>query len=251
MKEHNIAPEPKAGKEKHPFTAAKYNRYRSNLVMLFTKLRKMGAVTSNQAELIDTKKAVKTIRLTMTPYERQAVDKALKRDNPNLHRLMHIFFHAGVRRTELMKVQGRHVDLENQRYKATILKGNQYEEVWKVIKDIALPYWKEAMANCGPDDFLFSVGLKPGPVSINPKQITRRWNVWVKKRLFINADFYSLKHSNTTEVKNQLGAKKAAELNSHKSEAMVVKIYDVERDMHKARADEELKSINNPFVANG
>ncbi len=228
------------------FSNCKYNRYRSCLVMLFKRLFKFGAVESNQVELVERRKTVKRIRTTLTAKERKKVDEHLRTVNPELHRFMIIFFHAGVRETEILQLKVKDVDLEQQRYKVVIKKGSTgYHEVWKVIKNIALPYWKQAVENADPEHFVFSKFLKPGAAPIDAKQISRRWRLWVKKPLKITADFYSLKHSNTTETVDHLGEQHAAEMNSHLGTAMVVNIYDTKQPQRK---EEKLKQVNNPFV---
>jgi integrase len=227
------------------FSNAKYNRYRANLGMIFKKLLKLGAVESNQATLVERKKQIRKIRTTLTMEDRSRVDAHLRENNPVFHRFMHIFFHSGVRETELLSIQGKDVDLPNQRYKVVLKKGREYREVYKIIKDIAVPYWTEAMKDCKADDFLFSKGLVPGAMHIHSSQVGRRWRRWVKDKLGIEADFYSLKHSNTTEIVDLLDAENAAKLNSHTSEAMVRQIYDV-RSL--TRRDDRLKKVNNTFV---
>jgi integrase len=144
-----------------------------------------------------------------------------------------------------LRVNKSDVDLINQRYKVTIYKGREYREVWKTIKDIALPYWQSIMKECNDKDYVFTKGLKPGQSQIQPYQIGKRWYRLVKKKLGINADFYSLKHLHTTEVVDLLDEAAAAKHNEHRSTAMVVGIYDVkktERDHNK------VKSLNNKFA---
>ena len=155
------------------------------------------------------------------------------------------------------------MDLKKQRVKITLRKGKQAMEVYKTIKDIALPFWTEIMAE--PGDVLFSKGLRPGDVEINPWQITKRWRDHVKaepakveKRnrngklsknptkggLGINADLYSLKHSHSTEVVEALSTREAAEHNSHTNEAMVARVYDI-RSVE--RKHDRVKGLNNPL----
>jgi integrase len=227
------------------FSNAKYNRYRANLLMLFKQLKKIGAIEANYIIDVERKKKISRIRTTLTPAERKKIDKHLRTCNPLFHRFMEIFFHGGVRETELLMVKGKDVDLKNQRFKVLVKKGTEYREVWKVIKDIAKPLWKLALASCKPEDFVFAKGLRPGKVPITAKQISKRWHLWVKKPLKITADFYSLKHSNTTEIVDALDEQAAARMNSHTSTAMVVKIYDVGQ---KRRNEDRLKRVKNKFA---
>jgi integrase len=157
---------------------------------------------------------------------------------------IHIFFHSGSRTTEILRVQGEHVDLKKQKVKYLVLKGQQNELVERTIKDIALPLWQFAMEGCGPKDFIFSSGLKPGPKAIRAEQISRRWRTHIKKKLGIACDFYSLKHLNTDQTSAILGLNAAAAHNSHKS-TIITQTYAVNE---KERQHEQLKKINNGFT---
>lgn len=231
------------------FSHDRHNKFRSYLMILYSELLQFEAVKSNVPRDLKKLKTVKKIRLTLTDEERVRINDYLLKNQYTFWRLMHIFFHSGCRETELMKVKVNDIDLEKQRFKVTVLKGGSYEEQWRVIKDIVKPLWEELVQSAGPDDYLFAKRLVPGPVAISSSQIPRRWRLLKrpvsKGGLGIVADFYSLKHSNTTEVVEHLSEKDAARMNGHKSTAMVVKIYDVN---NKPRREDALKSVDNPFV---
>jgi hypothetical protein len=137
------------------------------------------------------------------------------------------------------------VDLVNQEYKAVIKKGGQYIEVKRPIKTIAVPFWKETITGAKPSHFVFTENLEPGPKKIRREQVTRRWEEHVKKKLGIQADFYKLKHLNTTEVVDRLNEKEAAKLNGHVDTKMVKKHYDVKQ---KTRKDALIKELDNSFA---
>lgn len=110
------------------------------------------------------------------------------------------------RRTEMMKLQ---VELANQRFIVPVKKGKMYL-VWKKIKDVALPYWIEAM----------------------------------------DSRFYDLKHLNTTdlidEIEDELekeAVKEAANHNSNTTEAMIVSIVKQTKRKHT-----KLKKAANAFA---
>ncbi len=102
--------------------------------------------------------------------------------------------------------------------------------------------------------------------AINAKQISRRWYriikkerkvvnnkiVWIDRRHLINgkeviikANFYRLKHLNTTEIVDHLDELAAAQMNGHTTTAMVRKIYDTKQQQ---RQHEKIKTVNNPFA---
>lgn len=234
------------------WTANNFNFYRSYLMMLFAELVNYDVVETNPVKEIKKAKAVQRIRPVLTEEQRVAIDAYLRKVNYIFWRFMQIFFHSGSREKEILNVQGKDVDLERQEVIYLVKKGPTQREVKRVIKNIALPLWREAMEGCGPEDYVFSRGLRPGKSSIRPEQITRRWRKWVKqakgpdgKPLFGEvADFYSLKHLNTTEVAGEVGEILAAKHNSHTVEVLK-RHYDV---YGKDRETELLKSLRNKFA---
>lgn len=243
--------------EKYKFGASSFNHYRTYLHMLFKVIVPLANMAGNPVGAIPKEKEIKKIRDVLTDEQRKLVNDYLHKNYYEYWRFLQIFFHSGARITEILRIQPGHVDLKNQRYKALILKGAGYEEVWKVIKTIALPYWEEAMRDAallkanGQSVYLFSKNQKPGYTMINELQISRRWRERVKHKPAlgnVTADFYALKHLNSTETRTIAGAQAAAAQNSHKSEAMVVNIYDVKREERKLDELDRLKEVNNPFA---
>jgi integrase len=226
-------------------SASTYNHYRAYLSMLFKELVELEAIEQNPVTDISKRKEVKNIRETLTEKQRQEVDTHLREHHYTFWRFVHIFFHSGARESELMRLRGRDVNLDDQTFKVTVLKGKKPGEVRKVIKDVALGLWEEAVAGCDGNDYVFSKGLQPGPVAISSTQITRRWKRLVKEPLGISADIYSLKHSNTTETVDLLSDIDAAKQNSHQGTAMVAKVYDIK---HVDRQKERLKKVGNKFA---
>lgn len=229
------------GNDKKVWNAARWNRYRSYLRSLFNELVDMDAIEQNP--IINMKKKVveEKVREALSAADRKKVDLHLRKKRLKTFRLfIRIFFHSGGRIVELLGVKGSQVNLEEQYFLATIKKGKRHIQVKKTIRNCALRYWKLAMAGCGPDDYVFSKGLKPGPVRITRPQITRRWEIHVKKGLGITADIYSLKHSNSTETSEIYNEVVSAAQNSHTSTAMVVHIYDTK---YSERNHRELKKV--------
>lgn len=241
------------GSIKKLWTSNTYNYYRAHLSMLFTELVEYEAVDYNPVRDISKMKTTQKIRETLSREERRRVDLHLRKKKLTRFRLyIRLFFHSGIRNTEMLLIKGKHVNLKDQLVRVTIKKGRQIAEVDKTIKSIAIRYWQLALKNCGPDDYVFSRHLKPGPVPISADQITRRWEVHVKELqkkpedrvLNITSDFYALKHGNTTEMVDILGEETAAELNSHRGTGMVRKIYDTKRF---SRQHDRIKKAGNEF----
>lgn len=223
----------------------RFNKNRSYLMILFSEICELELTETNPVRDIKKKKVIKHIRQVLTDEERKIVNEYLENNYPEFHRFLHIFFHSGARISELLRVNESDVDLKNQRYKVIIQKGREHREVWKTIKDLAYPLWVEIMQKANKADYLFSNGLQPGKTQIQPYQITKRWYRLVKKKLGIQADFYSLKHLHTTEIVDLLSEKEAAKHNEHTSTAMVVGIYDVKRN---DRQHSKVKGLTNKFA---
>jgi integrase len=229
------------------FSDNTFNRYRTDLKRLFKELVRVEAIENNPInEDLEKKQVEQQERTTLTKAERIFVNNLLAEKYPVFHRFLHIFFHGFTRETELMRLKGCDVDLDNQRFRITIFKGNKQKTVWKVIQTEALLFWREAMKNCKPDDYVFSRRLLPGPSPIRPDQITKRWYRLIKKKEFvingkktrITADFYSLHHTATTQMVDMFDQETAAEAKSHTTTKMVAKVYDIKS---KSRYDEKIK----------
>lgn len=224
------------------FSAHKFNKYRSYLSIVFSELVEWEALESNIIRDISKRKQVKTIREVLTKDQRTQVVKHLKRFHPEFYTFTQIFFHSGIRITELLSVKAEHVNLKEQKYKVLVKKGVNYE--WKecVIKDVALPFWNKAVFGARKDDYIFSTGLLPGIKPLKYNAIRLRWKRNVKTMLNITADFYSLKHLNLDETTEILSLEDAARMANHKGTKMVSSVYAVGE---KQRQFEKLRKVSN------
>jgi integrase len=132
-----------------------FNHYRKYLRVLFSKINKLEVLEYNPIDNLDIKNSTPEdedpdaySRKVLTPEERRTIHVILITQFPEFHRLIHIFYHSGARRKEIMKVQGKHVDLAGQRFKVLVKKGKSRWK-WKTIKDAALPtgkkQWKDVV----------------------------------------------------------------------------------------------------------
>lgn len=231
------------GKIKERWTANTFNAYTRYLSLLFSQLLQHQAVEFNPVSGVKKKKTIKKLRAVLTPEECVLIDEFTRRYDENLWRFVHIFFHSGSRTSEILKVQGEHVDLKRQRVKYLVLKGQSYQWVERTIKDIALPFWRKAMEDCTAKDYVFSKGLRPGANPIRVDQINRRWKRHIKDKLGITCDFYSLKHLNTDQTAALLDLKTASVHNSHKSTGTTL-LYAVGE---KERVHQKVKEVSNSF----
>jgi integrase len=226
-------------------SAHRYNKHRTNFMMIFSELTELDAIEFNPVRDIRKRKTTHKLREVLETQERQRINKCLLEVSPALHTFAHIFFHSGSRMTEIRNVKPADVDLNKQRFKVLIKKGKEYREAWKTIKDVAMPYWERALKECEPDDYVFGKHLLPGPVPVNRDWITKKWQDIVKVGLGINKDFYSLKHLNTDETAALIGIEDAAAHDDHSTPVITLKHYAVGE---KSRKHERLKKVGNKFA---
>ncbi|RYD52726.1 MAG: hypothetical protein EOP52_00840 [Sphingobacteriales bacterium] len=99
------------------------------------------------------------------------------------------------------------------------------------------------MIGCGPEEYVFSDGWKPGPSQNGGEKFSRWWKRHVKDGLGIDADPYDLKRLHTTEMASQ-NEQIAADFNSHANTRMNEKHYD---QMSEKRKLETQKRQNLKF----
>ena len=223
--------------EERKLSARSWNAYRTYLSILFEQLLEYEIVEINPVKMLRKKQEDEVIRTVLSDEQRKLLVCHLKETDPVFLRFIQIFFHSGARRSELLSLRIENVYLDKSYYQVYVKKGRKKRWVNKVIKDIAMPYWRDQIGN-NLSGYVFSVGLLPGGHPIRPEQVTRKWKRHVKDKLGITADLYSLKHLNTDEVSAELSLAEAARLNSH-SIQMARKHYAVNekiREMDRLRA---------------
>lgn len=262
----------KEAAKKGSWTNNNFNSYKKDIGILFIEIVELGAIAANPTAGIRKRKIVKKERReTLSDEEFNIVAKHLLAHYYNFGRFFMMFAPSHTRETEFMKIQRKDVDLKEKTYKVTVLKRGVYVEVTKDIDDDVLQYWCEIMYDYSGDDtrseqerandYIFAEDLRPGPVSIDASQITRRWRTHVKNSRFkhiadlkIAADIYSVKHKETTdkidaeaeriankavEEAQQIAAKK----NSHTTVRMVKEVYDVKNHDRKRLLKKKIRVV--------
>jgi len=209
------------------WTNARYNVYWKYLHRLFEELIECEACEYNPVARISKKSTVNKMRVTLTKEQRhEVVNVYLKEKYYNFYRFCQIFFHSGARIAELLRMKVKDVNLQQQKFKITVLKGKNSGEEERTIKNIALPFWIEQLKDADPEWYVFGKNetrsltkytLLAGKISIQPRQITDRWERLVKRRLGVVADIYSLKHSNLDDIAAKEGKQAAQSAAGHSS----------------------------------
>ncbi|RYY48067.1 MAG: site-specific integrase, partial [Chitinophagaceae bacterium] len=198
------------GRNSEAFSNHRYNTYRGYLMMMFKELVELEAAPTNIMRDISKKGVTKKIKDVLTEEQRILIDEHLQKEFPRFRMFIHLFFHSGGRKTELLQLKPGMVNLQKQTYRCIIKKRREYTEVDRTIKTIALPFWKFFLEGCGPGQFLFGTLFEPGDKPIGEGMPTQYWKEYVKWQLKIDIDFYSLKHLNTTELVDQFDEAAAA-----------------------------------------
>ena len=227
------------------FPNSYFNKCLSILSRIFGELIEYECCEVNIVRDIRTRKIVRKQREILLPERHEAVMDYLHKNYYEFWRYARIFYLSGARSTELFQVQVKDIDIKNQEYRTTILKGSNPHEVTKVILSEVLPLWEQMIQGAKQDDYLFSKGLKAGSEKIKSYQITKRWYRLVKqsdkikdnsgKTIKITADFYSLKHS----FLDSLPEDKAMLIASH-TNSKTTSIYRVNKEKNER---EQLKSM--------
>lgn len=222
------------------WSAHSWNHCLGYIKPLFSVLIQYEAMESNPCAEIKKLPKPATVRATLTPAQRQAVNEHLRQHHRRFWLFVNIFFHSGARLIELLDVKlSEDVDMASQTFWVTTRKGKskQARRVQKVIKDVALPFWEEYLAGPCNGDFMFAKDLQPGPRPLTRWGITHMWQRAVKIELGITADLYSLKHLHYDETDAALGTEAAAAQAGHTSVQMA-KHYAVskpQRDLERIR----------------
>jgi len=217
-----------------------FNNYRRDIQLLYKELIRTETVDCNLVNDIEKKVVIKKAKKEIPIELRKEIHKhvAEKNNAKPFLRFIHIFFHSGARIKELLSIKGCDVDIANARFKIIIKKGSLYIEKWKPINNSGYLYWVYAVMNCGPDDYVFHRGLKPGNSGkpIRADQVTRRWKRHIKDRMGIDHNLYNLKHQNLTEIVDvalEKAQREAAEAAGHTTTKMVDSIYDLKSQQRK------------------
>ena len=223
------------------FSAKRFNKVKSHLSGLFKYLVEVGAVHGNLALAIMPVREEVSELVYLSDKDVERIKEHLWTNNRPFFKFMMMFYYSGGRIKEFMRLQGKHVNLKEQTYTTLIKKGKKPRWVDRTIRNVALDLWRQQMEGCGPEDYVFAKDLLPGKVPIDSRQVTRRWRVWVKTPLDIQATFYKLKHRNADRTLKAVGAKMAAGQMGHTSTKMVEDVYALNE---KKRIHEGLKDLD-------
>jgi integrase len=100
-----------------------YNKYLSYMSSIFTELIEYGCVKFNHFKMFRKRKIQQKIREVLTDIEFNDIATYLEENYYEFYRYAMIFFLSGARSTELMNLQLKNIDIQNQEYTVVIKKG--------------------------------------------------------------------------------------------------------------------------------
>ena len=252
--------------------SAQFNRYCDYLRCGYDYLTQHKIIQDNVMKLVDP-----ALQIEEPPQplpedaELARIDTHLREVHPRFHRFMNIFYESGMREEEILRIRGKHVDLNKQIVWIYVYKGigkkRLLKPTRKTITNNALPLWRAVMNDgideygkkrpCKPEECVFAPGFRPGREGKKPMrtdQIQRYWRRWVKNQLGTTFTFYRLKSLFTTRLRNLQEIENtqghnildlAVIHNSHTSAKMNNEVYDVEYDN---RIHKKMMAVHNPLV---
>ena len=224
----------------------KYNRCRKVLSLFYKELLDYDIVESNiPAALKKEKLAIVKAKAQISDEEQKRISEYLRMNFRPFWLYLQVFYNCAPRSSEMMRLQVKDVDFNNQSILFNIHKGKRYVQKYRVMTDLSLKYWKEIIGDAPKDWFVFSEGLKPGATPIKSYQIHKRWDRLIKKNeqfQNVNITFYQLKHLRLTDIADTHGIEIASTLAAENKDT-IHKHYD----MNTKRIDETLKKGGKEF----
>jgi integrase len=224
----------------------KYNRCRKVLGYYYKELLDYEVVDANiPLSLSKEKQAIKRLPADIDSDIQKKLSEYLRDNYRPFWLYLQTFYNSAPRSTEMMRLKVKDVDFNKQQVKYLVKKGKVYEEKYRVIPDIAVPYWKEVIGNAPASWYVWGKGLKPDKEPIKSYQIHKRWRRLVTSReefKDIGITFYKLKHLRLTDIANTDGIEQAGKLAAENPHT-VSRHYD----MNKGRVDERLKKSGKEF----
>ena len=217
-----------------------YNKTKKNLSTLFSDLVDEGCIKVNPCTNLKSRAHVPEIKRIFTDQELVSVFNHIKESKPNFVNYFQIFLMSGSRNTELLQLQKKHVNLENQEFMILVKKGSTYRWEARPIYTKALQFWEDQLNKCSFNEDLFGRNFLPEKRA-SPKlkdSVYLYWKRNIMKPLNIDVTIYSLKHYflDKLDEANQSAGSAAGHSNKE-----ITAIYTVGK---KKRELEYLKSID-------
>jgi integrase len=182
--------------EQNQWSANSRNKCLTILRALMTVMRKNDIIQMNPAKEIDDLPVLPTEGYKrLTDQERDQVASHLRENHLSFYEYVIFIYQLGIRRTELLQVQIRDIDIQNRilKIRAEVAKTNDFRYVPLTDELLEICMRREIWRL--PDTFyLFSDNFLSGETKIHPNTATRWWKTIVIDGMSIDCKMYSLKH---------------------------------------------------------
>lgn len=205
----------------------RYNRVKSNIGILYNYLVDLEIFEVNYIHFI--KKLPHTPRKsTIYRDDDKKKLKELKNSNYKLWRFLAIYYCSQSRITELRNLKLKDIVFNKQYFTIFEKKGKRYHEVIKPININVSKLWLELLNEAKPEDiFVFSNDLSPGIESCTKNSICNNYKLWVKKKLGINIDMRTLRHTFANDITSIYGIDEAQKALGHTNQK-TTRIYAID-----------------------
>jgi len=205
----------------------RFNKVKTYLGILFNYFVDLEIFEHNFLHFIKKKPHTPKIR---TIYRKDDLEKflELKQMNYKLWRILMMYYCSQTRITEFRNIKLSDVHFEKQYFIIFEKKGKRYHEVIKPINIHVSNLWKEILSEAEKDDqYLFCNDLIPGEAPCTEWSLSNKYRRWVKKKLGIQADMYSLRHTFANFITKEYGIAEAQKALGHTTQTTTM-IYAVD-----------------------
>lgn len=193
----------------------RYNKVKTYLGILFNYFVDLDIFEHNFLHFIKKRPHTPKIR---TIFREDDLEKfhELKSINYKLWRILTMYYASQTRITEFRDIKISDIHFEKQYFKIFEKKGKRYHEVLKPINIHVSHLWKELLEEANKDDiYLFCNDLIPGTEACTEWSLSNKYRRWVKGKLGIKADMYSLRHTFANYITKEYGIPEAQKALGH------------------------------------
>jgi len=172
-----------------------FNKMKKNLSALFSDLVDENCIKVNPCTGLKSKPHVVEIKKIFSDEQLKEVWEYILENKPLFANYFQVFLMSGSRNSELLGVQGKHVNLERREFSVLVKKGSLYHRETRPIYISALPYWEAQLKLCKSEEqYLFGKNFLPNDNSKDRDSVYSYWRENIMKRFGTEVTIYSLKH---------------------------------------------------------
>ena len=205
----------------------RYNKVKSYLGILYNYFVDLEIFEHNYIHYIKKLPHTPKIRMIYRDSDKEKFEE-LKELNYKLWRFLKLFYYSQSRISEFRALKISDIHYDKQYFVIFEKKGRRYHEVIKPININIAELWKEVLSEASENaTYVFTNDLSPGEKPCTRDSISKKYKLWVKKKLKINVDMYALKHTFANDVTKEYGIFEAQKALGHTNQR-TTEIYAVD-----------------------